>query len=842
MTIDIKSLAPKWQKKRKEAGIYKTQEWGEKPKYYVLDMFPYPSGAGLHVGHPKGYVASDVIARKKMLEGYNVLHPMGFDTFGLGTEQYAIDHKMKPQVVAEQNIKTYISQLEKVGFSYDWERSFSTADPEFYKWTQMIFLKFYNSYFDEKDQKAKPISELEEKLKKEQKSESEISQILDSERLAYLDYRPINRCPHCKTGLANEDLDDGKCERCGSLVEQRPMRQRVLRITKYAQRLLDGLDNLDRDESMKELERNWIGRSEGSQFKMKIQDSEEFFEVFTTRLDTVFGMSFVVLAPEHPLVDQITTTEQKTKVQEYKEQTKHKTQLERTELQKEKTGVFTGAYAINPFNNKQIPVYIGDYVLAGYGTGAVMGVPAHDERDFDFAKKHKLEISEVVIPNSDFSFNFSTMDALDPQATQKGILVNSGEFSGLTSDEAIAKIQVWLAERGIGGKKVNFKIQDWVFSRQRYWGEPFPIIFSEGKTIALEESDLPLTLPDIEHYEPTGTEEGPLAEVAEWVNTTTTDGKPARRETNTMPGWAGSSRYWLRYMDPRNNDAFVWKDAEAYWQNVDTYVGGAEHVTRHIIYARFWQKFLYDLGMVSKDEPFQRYQKVGLIMAEDGRKMSKRRGNVINPDDVVAEYWADVLRTYEMFMGPFDQAIAWNTQGMKWVKKFLEKIIALWDKVDLEKKEEKPEIETLLHQTIKKLTIEIDEFKFNTSISQLMILVNKLSEIDQISKQTFEALIIMLAPFAPHLAEEFWEKLGNEFSLFTKWSWPKFDEKKLVSSIITLPIQINGKMRGTLQVSPSLSQDEILNLIKQDEKLANYLTGEIKKCILVPGKIINIIL
>lgn len=842
MTIDIKSLAPKWQKKRKEAGVYKTQEWGGKPKYYVLDMFPYPSGAGLHVGHPKGYVASDVIARKKMLEGYNVLHPMGFDTFGLGTEQYAIDHKMKPQVVAEQNIKTYISQLEKIGFSYDWERSFSTADPEFYKWTQMIFLKFYNSYFDEKEQKAKPISELEEKLKKEQKSESEISQILDSERLAYIDYRPINRCPHCKTGLANEDLDDGKCERCGSLVEQRPMRQRVLRITKYAQRLLDGLDNLDRDESMKELERNWIGRSEGSQFKMKIQDSEDFFEVFTTRLDTVFGMSFVALAPEHPLVDQITTTEQKTKVQEYKEQTKHKTQLERTELQKEKTGVFTGAYAINPFNNKQIPVYIGDYVLAGYGTGAVMGVPAHDERDFDFAKKHKLEISEVVIPKSDFSFDFSTMDTLDPQDTQKGILVNSGEFSGLKSDEAITKMQKRLEERRLGGKKTNFKIQDWVFSRQRYWGEPFPIIFSEGKTIALEESDLPLLLPDVDHYEPTGTEEGPLAEVAEWVNTTTTDGKPARRETNTMPGWAGSSRYWIRYMDPRNNDAFVWKDAEAYWQNVDTYVGGAEHVTRHIIYARFWQKFLYDLGMVSKDEPFQRYQKVGLIMAEDGRKMSKRRGNVINPDDVVAEYWADVLRTYEMFMGPFDQAIAWNTQGMKWVKKFLEKIIALWDKVDLEKKEEKPEIETLLHQTIKKLTIEIDEFKFNTSISQLMILVNKLSEIDQISKQTFEALIIMLAPFAPHLAEEFWEKLGNEFSLFTKWSWPKFDEKKLVSSIITLPIQINGKMRGTLQVSPSLSQDEILNLIRQDEKLASYLTGEIKKCILVPGKIINIIL
>lgn len=486
-------------------------------------MFPYPSGAGLHVGHPKGYVASDVIARKKMLEGYNVLHPMGFDTFGLGTEQYAIDHKMKPQVVAEQNIKTYISQLEKIGFSYDWDRSFSTADPEFYKWTQMIFLKFYGSYFDEKEQKAKPIAELEEKLRKEGKTESEISLILDSERLAYLDYRPINRCPKHKTVLANEDLDDGKCERCGSPVEQRPMKQRVLRITKYAQRLLDGLEGLDWEESMKELERNWIGRSEGSQFKMKIENSEDFFEVFTTRLDTVFGMSFVVLAPEHPLVDKITTDEQKQAVLDYKDQAKHKTQLERTELQKEKTGVFTGAYAINPFTNKQIPVYVGDYVLSGYGTGAVMGVAAHDERDFDFARKYGLEINEVVVPKSDFSFDFAGMDKLEQQATQKGILINSGDFSGLTSDEAIVKMQDWLAERNLGGKKVNYKIQDWVFSRQRYWGEPFPVIFSEGKTIPLQESDLPLLLPDVDHYEPTGTEEGPLAEVAEWVNTTTLD-------------------------------------------------------------------------------------------------------------------------------------------------------------------------------------------------------------------------------------------------------------------------------------------------------------------------------
>ena len=572
-------------------------------------------------------------------------------------------------------------------------------------------------------------------------------------------------------------------------------------------------------------------------------------------------------------------------------------------------------------------MYVGDYVLLGYGTGAVMGVPAHDERDFDFAKKHGLSIRSSISPlttsDSDFPSLTCSFDLnkdkiwnLDPKifnierspniiwtsstsriiSKRKNMLledllsiwiewdlkifkneywfiVNCEDFfyknrylvekffskkykfeseenftdfvenflENPQTIDAIEIFQIWLTEQGLGGKKTNYKIQDWVFSRQRYWGEPFPIIFSEGKTIALDESDLPLLLPDVDHYEPTGTEEGPLAEVGEWVNTTTADGKPARRETNTMPGWAGSSWYWLRYMDPRNNDAFVWKDAEAYWQNVDTYVGGAEHVTRHIIYARFWQKFLYDLGMVSKDEPFQRYQKVGLIMAEDGRKMSKRRGNVINPDDVIAEYGADVLRTYEMFMGPFDQAIAWNTQGMKGVKKFLDKIIALWDKVDLKKEDENPEIETLVHQTIKKLTVEIDEFKFNTSISQLMILVNKLGEQDQISRPTFENLVLMFSPFAPHLAEEFWERLGNDFSIFTKGSWPKFDEKKLISSIITLPVQINGKMRGTLQVSPNASQDEILDLIRQDEKLVSYLTGEIKKCILVPGKIINII-
>ena len=983
MTIDMKMLAEKWQKKWKESGVYKTQESNGKPKFYILDMFPYPSGAGLHVGHPKGYVASDTIARKKMLEGYNVLHPMGFDTFGLGTEQYAIDHKMKPQTVAEQNIATYISQLEKIGFTYDWERSFSTADPEYYKWTQSIFLKFYTHYYDEAEGKAKPISILEEKLKKEGKTDSEIRFILDSERLAYLDYKPINRCPHCKTGLANEDLDDGKCERCGSEVEQKPMRQWVLRITKYAQRLLDGLDTLDWDESMKELERNWIGKSEGTQFQMRLQNSDDVFEIYTTRIDTVFGMSFVVMAPEHPLVEKITTPEQKEAVKSYQEQAKYKTQLERTELQKEKTWVFTGAYAINPFNNQEVPIYIGDYVLANYGTGVVMAVPAHDERDFDFAKKYGLKVNEVVLDhqwrntswkivwngihiivnwywenwnyyivekrlsenvnlsrrwfifrktNVDFSqilddwllkthllreipflknipfsirrmhwsvvsevdwsdkfikitnllldigsYNWSQIpnekwllvfpekkkifDWIDISLstyfakylqknkegtevfTEKGLLFNSWEFSGLKSDEAIEKMQEWLTEQGIGWKKVNYKIQDRVFSRQRYWGEPFPVVFCEEHgVVPLQESDLPLCLPDVEHYEPTGTEEGPLAEVKDWIETTCPIcWKPAKRESNTMPGWAGSSWYWLRYMDPKNSDQLVAPEKEAYWGMVDTYVWGAEHVTRHMIYARFWQNFLYDLGIVSHPEPFKKYQKVWLIMAEDGRKMSKRRGNVVNPDDIIAEYGADVLRTYEMFMGPFDQAIAWNTQGMKWVKKFLDKVIALYDKVDIQSSEDNPEVTTLLHQTIKKLTEEIDDFRFNTSLSQLMILVNRLWEEEKISKQTFESLVLMLAPFAPHLAEEFWNLMGNEFSIFTTGRWPSYDPAKLVSSRIVLPVQFNGKMRWTLEISPESSQEEILAMIRQDEKLASYLTGEIKKCILVPWKIINII-
>ena len=845
MTVDLTKIAAKWQKEWNDKKIYETKEWWNKPKYYILDMFPYPSGAWLHVGHPKGYIASDTIARKKLLQGYNVLHPMGFDTFWLWTEQYAIDHKMKPQVVAKQNIDTYIKQLENIGFTYDWSRSFSTADPEYFKWTQSIFLKFYNHYYDEAAKKAKPISELEAALKAEWKSEEEIKKIVDNERLAYIDYKPINWCPHCKTGLANEDLDDGKCERCGSPVEQKPMKQWVLRITKYAERLIDGLEGLDWDESMKELERNWIWKSSWTQFRMNIKDSEDFFEVYTTRVDTVFWMTFVVMAPEHPLVDKITTPEQLEAVNKYKEQAKFKTQLERTELQKEKTGQFTWAYAINPFNWKEVPIYIWDYVLANYGTWVVMAVPAHDERDFDFAKKHNIPIIQSILSEKTKEhYDFDAMDALPEIATEKGILIDSGEFSWLTSEDAIKKMQVWLKTNNMWSEKINYKIQDWVFSRQRYWWEPFPVVFCpEHWTVPLKDSDLPLTLPDVEHYEPTGTEEWPLAEVSDWINTTCPIcWKPAKRESNTMPGWAGSSWYWMRYMDPHNHDEMVSKERDEYRRNVDVYIWWAEHVTRHMIYARFWQNFLYDLWLVCEKEPFKKYQKVWLIMAEDGRKMSKRWWNVVNPDDIIAEYWADVFRTYEMFMWPFDQYIAWNTNWIKWAKKFLDKVIALWDKVDDSLQQEDKKVLTILHQTIKKLTEEIDDFKFNTSISQLMILVNALTEQEKITKSTFETLTLLLAPFAPHLAEEFWNMLWNEFSIFSKWKWPEYDEKYLVAAEVTLAIQFNGKMRWTLQLPADATQDQVLQAIKENEKLWWYLQSEPKKVIFIPWKIMNIIL
>ena len=844
MQINWSEMEKKWQKRWKDEWVYTTREDSNKEKFYILDMFPYPSGAGLHVGHPKWYVASDTLARKKMLEGYSVLHPMGFDTFGLWTELYAIEKKMKPQVVSQQNIDYYKQQLEKIWFSYDWDRSFSTAEPEYFKWTQWIFLQFLTHYYYEELDKAMPIENLEKKLREQWLDEKEIQEELNKHRLAYVDFKPINRCPSCKTWLANEDLADWKCERCGSPVEQKPMRQRVLRITKYAERLIKDLDGLDWDESMKELERNWIGRSEWTQFKMFLENSEDYFEVFTTRVDTVFWMTFVVMAPEHPLVDKITTDEYKWAVEKYKEQAKFKTQLERTELQKEKTGQFTWAYAINPFNGDKIPVYIWDYVLANYGTGVVMAVPAHDERDFDFAHVHNIPIIQSIAPADKNHSDYEAIAKCEVCYPDKWIVVNSWEFTGLTSEEAIKKMQIWLSERNLWWVKRNYKIQDWVFSRQRYWGEPFPVILCpDCGVVPMDESELPLLLPDVENYEPTWTEEWPLANIDEWINVKCPHcWKDAKRESNTMPWWAWSSRYWLRYMDAHNDKQFVSPEKEQYWKNVDVYVWWAEHVTRHMIYARFWQKFLYDLWVVTQQEPFQRYEKVWLIMAEDGRKMSKRRWNVVNPDDVIAEFGADAFRTYEMFMWPFDQYISWNTNWLRWTKKFLDKVVALWDKVSPDAKLP-ADIEILFNQTIKKTTEDIDAFRFNTSIAQFMILVNAFTECESIPTDVFEKFVILLAPFAPHLAEEFWSLLGHEFSIFKNAKWPKYDESKLSSDLVKMAVQFNGKVRWTIEVSKEASQDEVMDAVKTDWKLNWYLSSwEPKKVIYIPGKILNIVL
>ena len=843
MQINWSEMEKKWQKRWKDEWVYTTHEDLNKEKFYILDMFPYPSGAGLHVGHPKWYVASDTLARKKMLEWYSVLHPMGFDTFWLWTELYAIEKKMKPQVVSQQNIDYYKQQLEKIWFSYDWDRSFSTAEPEYFKWTQWVFLKFFTHYYDEELDKAMPIENLEKKLREKWLDGDELKKEVDNQRLAYVDFKPINWCPHCQTWLANEDLADWKCERCGSAVEQKPMRQRVLRITKYAERLIKDLDGLDWDESMKELERNWIWRSEWTQFKMFLENSEDYFEVFTTRVDTVFWMTFVVMAPEHPLVDKITTAEYKDAVEKYKEQAKFKTQLERTELQKEKTGQFTWAYAINPFNGDKIPVYIWDYVLANYGTWVVMAVPAHDERDFDFAHVHNIPIIQSIAPADKNHPDYEAIAKCEVCYPDKWIVVNSGEFTGLNSDEAIKKMQIWLSERNLWWVKRNYKIQDWVFSRQRYWGEPFPVILCpDCWVVPMDESELPLLLPDVENYEPTGTEEWPLANIEDWINVKCPHcWKPAKRESNTMPGWAWSSRYWLRYMDAHNDKQFVSPEKEQYWKNVDVYVWWAEHVTRHMIYARFWQKFLYDLWVVTQQEPFQRYEKVWLIMAEDGRKMSKRRWNVVNPDDVIAEFGADAFRTYEMFMWPFDQYISWNTNGLRWTKKFLDKVVALWDKVSPDAKLP-ADVEILFNQTIKKTTEDIDAFRFNTSIAQFMILVNSFTECESIPTDVFEKFVILLAPFAPHLAEEFWSLLGHEFSIFKNAKWPKYDENKLAGDLVKMAVQFNGKVRWTIEVSKDATQDDVMNIVKSDRKLSGYLNSEPKKIIYIPGKILNVVL
>lgn len=801
---DPKNIESKWQKYWEEKGINKN--YSRSKKFYALDMFPYPSGAGLHVGHPKGYIATDVIARFKMLNGFSVIHPMGWDAFGLPAENYAIKNKVHPRVAVEENIATFKKQLELFGFTYDWDKEINTTDPEYYKWTQWIFLKLFEK------------------------------------GLAYESEEPVNWCPSCKTVLANEDLEKGLCERCGSQVVQKKLRQWVLKMTAYADRLLYDLDgaNLDWEDSIIEQQKNWIGRSVGAQFEMKVVGTDEKIEVYTTRVDTVFGMTYAVVAPEHEIISKL-----KKKISNYGEVEKYliaaqnKTNLERTELQKEKTGVrLEGVEVINPFTNESVPLFVADYVLGGYGTGAVMAVPAHDERDWEFAKKYDLPIKKVI------SHRLSIVN--DNAFTEDGILLNSGEFNDLTSIEAREKLTEWLEKEEIGHKKVNYKMRDWVFSRQRYWGEPIPIVHCQKcGAVAVPEDQLPVMLPEVEHYEPTGTGEGPLAAIKEWVNTVCpTCGGAAKRETNTMPQWAGSSWYYLRYIDPKNKERLIDGGLEKDWMPVDLYVGGAEHATRHLLYARFWHKFLYDIGVVTTNEPFKKLVHVGLILAEDGRKMSKRWGNVINPDDVIGEFGADAMRLYEMFMGPFTQSVAWSTHSVNGVRKFLDRVWKLQEKIKLSaivKQSSEKKLQTLLHKTIKKVTEDIENFRFNTAISQMMIFVNAAEKEDAFAKADYEKFLLLLAPFAPHISEEIWSVLGRKESIFSS-AWPAFDPELMKEQEIEMVVQINGKLRDRIFVAPDVTEDEAKETVLGSEKIRIFTQGkEIKKIIFVPGKLINIV-
>lgn len=802
------ALEKKWQKIWQEQDLYRTDDKRQKPKYYVLDMFPYPSGLGLHVGHPKGYIATDVLARLKMMQGFNVLHPMGFDAFGLPAENYALKNKVHPKVATAQNIANYKKQLEIIGLAYDWQREINTTDPKYYKWTQWMFIKMWEK------------------------------------GLAYESYEPINWCPSCQTGLANEDLENGHCERCGSLVEQKPLRQWVLKITDYAERLLNDLNKLpDWEEATKDMQRNWIGRSEGAEITFLIKNSQEQINVFTTRVDTIFGCTYLVLAPENPLVErlakQINNIEA---VRTYVNEVKNKSVLERTDLNKDKTGVIlNGLKAINPFNQEELDIFVADYVLNAYGTGAVMAVPAHDERDFAFAKKYNLKIKTVIVPE----------DTLIPKAneayTLDGLLTESGEFSRLKSEAARIKMVKWLKKRKLGNKKINYKLKDWVFSRQRYWGEPIPMIHCNTcGVVPVPFDQLPVVLPEVESYEPSGTGESPLAKIDSWANITCPKcGGAAKRETNTMPQWAGSSWYYLRYIDPQNNDEFVNQRQEKYFSPVDFYVGGAEHATRHLIYARFWHKFLYDLKLVKYPEPFLKLKHVGLILGADGQKMSKRWNNVVNPDQAVSDFGADALRVYEMFMGPFEQVGVWNNQGLVGARKFLERVSQLYE----ESLAVKPDANILgrLHKTIKKVGEDIVDFKFNTAISSLMILVNEISDFKAkekawpLLKEDWFKFITLLAPFAPHLSEEMWSNQGQTDSVF-KSTWPKFNKKLIKDEIISLVVQVNGKLRATLKVVSDISESEAKAAALADQDVKKWVEGkEIVRIIFVKGKLLNIV-
>jgi leucyl-tRNA synthetase len=830
---------PKWQARWESEKTFRTAGPGDadfdpgKPKYYVLDMFPYPSGSGLHVGHPEGYTATDIVGRYKRMMGFNVLHPMGYDSFGLPAEQYAIKTGQHPAITTAANIENFRRQLKSLGFGYDWDREIATTDPEYVRWTQWIFLQIYGSYFCEVENKAKPVTELEAKgWTREQ---------IDEVRLAFVADTPVWWSPDLGTVLANEEVEEWKSK--GHIVERRPLRQWMLRITKYSQRLIDELDTLDWPEGIKLLQKNWIGRSEGASVQFEIADFDTEIEVFTTRPDTLFGATYMVLAPEHPLVARITTADQTSAVEAYQKACASKSDLDRGDLNKDKSGVFTGAFAINPVNDEQIPIWIADYVMMGYGTGAIMAVPAHDERDWEFAKRFALPIKMVVALDSN-----QPLDALDEATPGHGTAMNSGFLDGLPTAEAKAKMIDWLESRSKGTRRIQFKLRDWLFSRQRYWGEPFPITWKDGQHHAIPESELPLLAPPLDDYKPSGTPEPILTKAADWVRLP--DG--STRETNTMPQWAGSCWYYLRYCDPTNNGRLISQEAEDYWSDekpgmVDLYVGGTEHAVLHLLYARFWHKVLYDLGHVRTPEPFQKLVNQGLILGEDGVKMSKSRGNVVNPDDVVSEYGADSLRLYEMFMGPLEQVKPWQMKGVEGVSRFLARVwrVAFEEDTVSSKIQDVPCTDPALlrtvHETLKKVGEDIEKLSFNTAISQMMICTNAFTQAEVVPLKEFIQLLTVLNPFAPHLTEEIHARLGGK-TMLSEATWPRYDEAALVRNEIELVVQVNGKLRDRLMVSKDIDEEAAKAAAFASAKVMEHLEGKtIRKIVFIPGKIFNIV-
>jgi leucyl-tRNA synthetase len=793
MKYNHKKIEAKWQKHWADQGFYKAKDTG-KNKFYCLVEFPYPSGEGLHVGHVRSYTAQDIVCRKKRAQGFNVMFPMGWDAFGLPAENYAIKTGQHPRKVVDANIKVYKKQCQDLGLSFDWDREVDTTDPNYYKWTQWIFLQLFKK------------------------------------GLAYKHKMPINWCPDCKIGLANEEVIDGNCERCGQTTEKKELEQWMLKITEYADRLIEDLETVEYLDQIKTQQVNWIGRSYGAEVDFKVKSNNDVIKVFTTRPDTLFGATFMVLSPEHELVNKITTAKQEKDVLKYQDQASKKSDLERTELQKEKTGMFTGAYAINPVNNQEIPIWIADYVLSSYGTGAIMAVPAHDQRDFEFATKYDLDIQQVIAGG----------DINDKAFTEitDGKLINSGEFDGLGIIDAIYKITKWLEKQNIGKKTTNYHLRDWVFSRQHYWGEPIPMVnCPKCGWVPMDEKDLPLELPMVKKYEPTGTGESPLAAVEDWVKTSCPKcGEDARRETDTMPNWAGSSWYFLRYIDAQNNKALADPKKLKYWMPVDLYNGGMEHTTLHLLYSRFWNKVLYDLDIVPTDEPYAKRISHGMILASDGQKMSKSRGNVINPDEIVEQYGADVLRVYEMFMGPYDQAVTWDLNGVRGASKFVEKIYSFDEFVE----KDLTDVTALLHKTIKKVTEDIDNRQFNTAVAAMMIFLNKIQEVG-CTKDTFKQFAILISPFVPHLAEELWSGLDEKESI-TLQPWPKFDPKLVVDEEIEVPVQVNGKVRTKLVVKADITEKELTKLALADEKVKKHLAGqEPKKVFFVKGRLLSIV-